>query len=155
MAETQLVTTRAAVVACLATSSALDGLPDALRTAPDEALVFAAPNAADDRCAEAEAALAATDPSALVADVSDAWSGLTLTGAGARDLFAHLSQLHLPERAGFIQGDVGRLVAKVIVKAPGDRITIFVPSPQSHVLRDRIRALGAIERPDPETWSQT
>lgn len=156
MADTALIATRAALVSCIAASEALDaiaGMAGVLRIAPDEVLIVAGPQAGEEIVHAATAELGETDPHALVTDVSDAWSGVTLAGDGARDLFAHLSPLTLPVTEGFLQGDVGRLAAKVIVRRPGDRITILAPAPQAAYLRERILALGAAERPEPEPWS--
>ena len=147
-----LISTRACIVTCLSTPAALDGLSSsALRTAPDEAILVDAPNASEQVISRATETLAAHDPHAVVVDTTDAWEGLTLAGNGAQDIFAHLSPLELPAE-GWIQGDVGRLAAKVIVEQ-GDRITIFAPSPQAAYLRDRIVGLGATERREPEPWS--
>lgn len=152
MADTELVSTRAAIIACISTPEALDRLEAPLRTAPDEALILAPPNAGDKTRKAANSALRKQDPHAMVVDVSDGWAGLTLTGTGARDTFSHISQLELPDTDGFVQGDVGRLAAKVVVRKPGDRITLFVPSPQAAYLRKHILALGARERSEPEPW---
>lgn len=146
-----LISTRACIITCLSTPAALDELTTGFRTAPDEALIIGAPNGNDQAVAEATAALTGADPHALVVDTTDAWEGLTLAGTGAREIFAHLSPLELPVE-GWVQGDVGRLAAKVRV-GPGDRIAIFVASPQVAYLRERIIGLGAAERREPEPWS--
>lgn len=148
-----LITTRASLITCVATPEALEELEDALRVAPDEALLVAAPKAADKVVSSTAKLLRKRDPHALVVDASDAWQGLTISGQGALEIFAHVSQLELPQPEGSIQGDVGRMPSKVIVRAPGDRITMFVPATQAHSLRERILALGAVLRPDPEPWS--
>ena len=149
-----LITTRASLIACMATPEALDTLEGAHRIAPDEALVVTAPKGAG-RAAAIQEALVPHDPHAMVVETTDAWQGLTLAGQGARQIFAHLSQLALPETEGFVQGDVGRLPAKLLVRAPGDRVTMFVPASQAHALRERILGLGAVLRPEPEPWSET
>lgn len=154
-----LVTTRASLVSCVTTAAALDAASEALgdtfRIAPDEALIVAAPKAADKTIKAAGKALSRHDPHAMVLDASDAWTGLTVAGEGTHDIFSHLSQLELPDPEGFVQGDVGRLAAKVVVRKPGDRITIFVPAHQAHSLRERILALGVVVRSEPEPWSPT
>lgn len=146
-----LTTTLARIITCLSTPAALDRLGAASRTAPDEAILVTAPEDADSIAADARRILGSEDPAALVIDTTDGWEGLTLTGETAHDIFAHLSELHLPFE-GFVQGDVGRLTAKVFTA--DDRITMFVPSPQAAYLRQRIVALGAIDRSEPRVWSK-
>jgi sarcosine oxidase gamma subunit len=150
-----LITTRASLVTCLAAPEALDALEGACRIAPDEALIVVAPNAADATVTATAAKVRPIDEHAMVVETTDAWSALTIAGDGARRLFSFVSALDLPDPEGFVQGDVGRLVAKVLVRRPGDRITVFVPAPQAHALRERFIGLGAIPRPDPEPWNAT
>lgn len=146
-----LITTRARVFTCLSTPDALDRLSAVYRTAPDEAILVTGPDAPDATAADTADALAAADPAAIVIETTDGWEGLTLDGEDAGDVFAHLSELELPSE-GFVQGDVGRLAAKVFTCEP-HRITVLVPSPQAEYLRRRIIALGAKERREPEDWT--
>ncbi|GBC87598.1 hypothetical protein HRbin12_01611 [bacterium HR12] len=148
-----------AVLACLAAPAALDALapPDvaaALRTAPDELLLLAAPDAVEAILAEASRALRALDDDALVLEVTDGWTAFALEGPDAREAFGRLSALELPE-AGFLQGDVARVPAKVL--AEPERLLLLVPSSWAEHVRERILglALDVRERPEPRPWEAT
>ena len=75
------------------------------------------------------------DPDAVVRDVSDGWVAHTISGEGAREAFARLSELELPA-AGFVQGAVARVGVRVLVD--GDRVDLLVPSMLAAHVRDRI-----------------
>lgn len=75
------------------------------------------------------------DPDAVVRDVSDGWVAHTISGEGAREAFARLSELELPV-AGFVQGDVARVGVRVLVD--GDRVDLLVPSMLAAHVRERI-----------------
>ena len=77
------------------------------------------------------------DPAAVVLDVTDGWTVLTLSGDRVRDAFAQLSALRLPDD-GFVQGDVARVPARVLVEPDGLRI--LVPAMWGDQLRSRILA---------------
>ena len=108
--------------------AALDAV-DAYRIAPDEAMVLGEPDAAP--------SVSIDDPAAVVLDVTDGWTVLTLTGDRVRDAFARLSALRLPDE-GFVQGDVSRVPARVLVEP--ERLRILVPSMWGDHLRSRILA---------------
>jgi hypothetical protein len=135
---------------CLASPRALDGLPEALRIAPDEALVILPPG---DTAPEIGAQLARSDPDAVVLDVSDGWAAWSLEGEGATDALAHVSELELPTE-GFVQGDVARVPVKVIAR--DGVLHLLVPSMWGAYLRDRIlvRCPGVTERREPQEWTR-
>lgn len=152
----ELARTEVAVVACLASPGALDALPipagaTALRTAPDELLVLAAPQRAATVREEAAGALAPLEEDTLVLEVTDGWSAWTLSGPQAREAFSRLSTLELPE-TGVAQGDVARVPAKVV--AERERLHLLTPSCWSEHLRERIFALTleVREAAEPRTW---
>lgn len=80
------------------------------------------------------------EASAIVADVSDAWAMFQLTGDDAREAFARLAEIELPD-TGWVQGEVARAAAKVIVE-PG-RLTMLVPAMLGAHVETRIRADAA------------
>lgn len=80
------------------------------------------------------------EASAIVADVSDAWAMFHLTGDDAREAFARLAELELPD-TGWVQGEVARAAAKVIVE-PG-RLTMLVPAMLGAHVEERICADAA------------
>jgi hypothetical protein len=122
------------VIAVLASAGAIDSLrvPSAAatcRVAPREALLIGG--------SELSAGDVVLDePGAVVEDVTDGWAGYELVGDDVAEAFARLSKLELPE-AGFVQGDVARIGAKVIT-APG-RVTILVPAMLGAFVEERIR----------------
>jgi hypothetical protein len=147
------------VVACLATPEALDALPTpegatACRTAPDELLLLTGPDAAGRVLAAASDRLRALDEDALALEVTDGWTAFTLAGPDTREAFARLSALELPV-AGFLQGDVARVPAKVL--AEPERLLLLVPSSWAEHVRERILglALDVRERPEPRPWEAT
>lgn len=81
-----------------------------------------------------------TGPRAWVEDVSDAWVALTLEGADAPDVFARISELE-PPKEGWIQGEVARAPAKVLIVE--DRVTILVPAMLAAHVEERIRVDAA------------
>jgi len=122
------------VVAVLASVGAIEAMrvpPGATtcRVAPREALVIGGPELSDDD-------VAVEEPGAIVEVVSDGWAGYELLGDDAREAFARLSELELPED-GSVQGDVTRIGAKVLA-VPG-RITILVPAMLGAFVEERIR----------------
>jgi hypothetical protein len=119
------------VVAVHSTADSLDELevPEGAtlcRVAPREALLVGS-DAGD---------VSTSDPEGIVEDVSDGWAGFELSGDGADEAFARLSELELPDE-GFLQGEVARVGAKVIVSA--DRLTILVPAMLGAFVEERIR----------------
>lgn len=117
------------VTGVFASPEACDRLPEAHRVAPDEAMVLGDPPEG------LEATVRGLDPDALVLDVTDGWSLLELAGPGAREAFARISELELPER-GFVQGEVARVGVRVL--AEGDRLRLLVPAMWAEHVRERI-----------------
>lgn len=122
--------TRMSVIACHGAPQALDALAavDAAhvcRVAPDETMLVCDPEAAGLVLGHASGVVVAADPDAVVLDVSDGWTAWTLAGDIARDAFARLSAILLPDE-GFAQGDVARVPVKVI--ALPDRLHLLVPA---------------------------
>jgi hypothetical protein len=122
------------VIAVLASAGAIDvlivpGGATTCRIAPREALVIGSPDlsAAD---------VVVDERGAIVEDVTDGWAGFELTGDDVHEAFARLSELELPG-AGFVQGDVTRIGAKVLT-ARG-RVTILVPAMLGTFVEERIR----------------
>ncbi len=138
----ELVRTPVAVVATFASTEALDALSPAgayrCRVAPDEAMFVGRADAAAALVRDASA-VTAGDPDAVVLDVTDGWTVLTLSGDEAREAFSHLSELELPEE-GYVQGDVAHVPVRMIA-APG-RLQLFVPAMWGDYLVGRILGLG-------------
>jgi len=110
------------------------GEPDTHRIAPDEAMLLG------DVPEDLEATVLALDPDALVLDVTDGWGLLELRGSDAREAFARISELELPER-GFVQGEVARVGVRVLVE--DDRLRLLVPAMWTEHVRERILADAA------------
>ena len=132
MAELRLVSPT--VIAVLASADAIDAMrapagATMCRVAPREALVIGGsePSAAD---------ILVDEQGAIVEDVTDGWTGYELVGDDVHEAFARLSELELPED-GFVQGDVARIGAKIVV-SPG-RVTILVPAMLGAFVEERIR----------------
>lgn len=120
------------VVTVLASSPTCDGVAapagaTLCRVAPRELLLIGDFAAADIRVDE---------PTAIVEDVTDGWVAFELRGEDVAEAFARLSELPLPE-AGFAQGEVARVGAKLLV-GPG-RLTILVPAMLGAFMEERIR----------------
>jgi len=128
----ELTRSDVAVVVCQAEAAALDALvlpghrSRALRTAPDEYLFVCEPAVAAEVAREASDRIAALDDDAVVLDVSDGWAGMRLTGVDTAHAFSYVSALALPAPDGFVQGDVARVAAKVLVDDDG--LTILAPA---------------------------
>ncbi len=136
MAELRLFSTGVAVV--LASSEACDRVvvPEgaiAIRAAPREMLVVGS--------VDIEAVRGSLEGSgAIVDDVTDGWVAFRLAGDDAHDAFARVSELELPAE-GWVQGEVARTAAKIIV-AP-DGLTILVPAMLGAHVEERIRVDAA------------
>jgi hypothetical protein len=120
------------VVAVLASAAACDGVAapagaGLCRVAPRELLLIGDLAAAD---------VYVDEPTAIVEDVTDGWAAFELSGKDIAEAFARLSELQLPE-AGFVQGEVARIGAKVIVGS--GRLTILVPAMLGAFMEERIR----------------
>ena len=109
--------------------------PGAGRVAPDEVMVRG-PIAEDLR-----AAVHTVDPHSLIREATEGWVEITVTGIDARDVFARISELRLPDRAGYVQGDVARVAARVFVEDDG--IRLLVPAYWEEHLRRRLDDAGS------------
>jgi hypothetical protein len=104
--------------------------PGAGRVASDEVMVVGA--VADD----IRRAIDTVDPDALVRETSEGWAEVALDGGDARDVFARLSELELPDGPGYVQGDVARVAVRVLVGQEG--LTLLVPAYWEAHLRRRV-----------------
>jgi hypothetical protein len=104
--------------------------PGAGRVAPDEVIVRG-PIPEDLR-----AAIRTVDPDALVREATEGWAEIAVTGGDARDVFARISELRLPDGAGYVQGEVARVAARVYVEDDG--ILLLVPAYWESHLRRRL-----------------
>jgi sarcosine oxidase gamma subunit len=135
----ELRSERPTVVSCSADARAIDAIvasagAEALRVAPDEALVVASGSTDAAALAGAvEAAATAIDPDALVVDATDGWSMWTLEGDATSDAIERLSDLDVV--AGFAQGRVA-VPAKVVIER--SRLAILVPSMWHHAVHEFI-----------------
>jgi hypothetical protein len=93
--------------------------PGAGRVAPDEVMVRG-PIAEDLR-----AAIRTVDPDALIREATEGWAEVAVNGAGARDVLARISELRLPDGAGYVQGEVARVGARVFVDDDGIRVLVL------------------------------
>jgi hypothetical protein len=109
--------------------------PGAGRVAADE--VFVRGTIAED----IRRAILTVDPDALMREASEGWGEVALIGDHGRDLFARLSELRLPELAGYVQGDVARTAARVFVDR--DAILVLVPASCEGHLRRRVEQEAA------------
>ncbi len=120
------------VVAILASAAACDRVAApsgaiVCRVAPPEVLLVGEVDVSD---------VHVDEPGAIVEDVTDGWTAFELAGDDAADAFSRLSELELPEE-GFVQGEVARIGAKLIVE-PG-RLMILVPAMLGAFIEERIR----------------
>jgi len=128
------------VVVGFASADALDAVQApagarACRIARDE-LAFVCRIDATREVLEAVAAqIARGDSDGFALDLSDGWTGFTLTGDVAR-AFSYLSPLRLPDPGGFAQGDVLRVPVRVLVDH--GHMDLLVPSPWGHYLHDEM-----------------
>lgn len=135
------------VIACLSTSDHLDRLPQVegfrrCRISPGEVYFVGRGSGRRAGVEEIRERLLPLDPDALVVDLSDGWTGWSLRGGAAEEVFARLSVLALPdERPAFLQGAVAQVPAKVLLDE--GKMLLLVPAPVEHHLRERIRTAGA------------
>jgi hypothetical protein len=104
--------------------------PGAGRVAPDEVMVRG-PIAEDLR-----GAVRTVDPEALIREATEGWAEVAIDGGDARDVFARVSALRLPDGPGYVQGDVARVAARVYVE--DGAIRVFVPAYWESHLRRRL-----------------
>lgn len=109
--------------------------PGAGRVAADEVMVRG-PVAQDLR-----AAIQTVDPDALIRESTEGWAEIVIDGGDARDVFARVSELRLPDGLGYVQGDVARVAARVFVE--GDGIRVLVPASWESHLRRRVDDAGS------------
>jgi hypothetical protein len=135
-----LLSSRFGVVGGFASADAIDAVQvpagaRACRIASDEiAYVCQADEAAAVLNAIAPQ-IAGGDSDGFALDLSDGWTGFTLTGDVAR-AFSYLSELELPAPGAFVQGDVLRVPVRVL--AGENQIDLLVPSPWGTYLRDEM-----------------
>ena len=106
--------------------------PGAGRVAPDEVMVRG-PIAEDLRTA-----IHTVDPDSLIREATEGWTEVAVDGADARDVFARVSELRLPDGVGYVQGDVARVAARVFVGE--GTIRVLVPAYWESHLRRRLEA---------------
>ncbi len=132
----------ATIVACHAAATVLDALSPlsdtcVARVARDESWVVG-PRAG--RCSlvrSVEQSLHALAPDTLVVDQTDGWTVWSIGGNGASQALARLTLMPLdPRAAGFHQGVVAGVPAKVIATPTGYQV--FVPAPVGHHIGDRV-----------------
>lgn len=109
--------------------------PGAGRVASDEVMVRG--QIAEDL----RRAIHRVDPDALIRESTEGWAEVAVSGGDARDVFAALSELPLPDGHGYVQGDVARIAARVFVD--DDAVRVLVPAYWEAHLRRRIRHVGA------------
>jgi hypothetical protein len=109
--------------------------PGAGRVAPDEVMVRG-PIAEDLRTA-----IHTVDPDSLIREATEGWTEVAVDGADARDAFARISELRLPDGVGYVQGDVGRVAARVFVHDDG--IGVLVPAYWGSHLQRRLDDVGS------------
>jgi hypothetical protein len=106
--------------------------PGAGRVASDEVMVRGA--IAEDL----RVAIRRVDPDALIRETTEGWAEVAIEGSDARDVFARVSALALPDGHGYVQGDVARVAARVFVGK--DEIHVLVPAYWESHLRRRLEA---------------
>jgi hypothetical protein len=104
--------------------------PGAGRVASDEVMVRG-PIADDLR-----SAIRRVDDGALIRESTEGWTEVTIDRSDARDFFARVSALQLPEGRGYVQGDVARVGARVFVD--DGSIRVLVPAHWGFHLRRRL-----------------
>ena len=105
------------------------------RVAADEVMVRG-PIAEDLRVA-----ILAVDPDGLIREATEGWVEIAVDGGDARDVFARVSELRLPDGRGYLQGDVARVAARVYVEDDG--IRVLVPAHWESHLRRRLEGAGS------------
>lgn len=81
-------------------------------------------------------AIRTVDPDALIRDVVDGWDEIRLRSDAARAVWPRVSQLTLPDPAGYVQGDVAGVLVRAFVAE--ETVSLFVRPPLAHHLRRRI-----------------
>jgi len=83
-------------------------------------------------------AIRRVDRDALIRATTEGWAEVAIDGSDARDVFARISALRLPEERGYVQGDVARVLGRVFVDDDG--IRVLVPAYWESHLRRRLEA---------------
>lgn len=83
-------------------------------------------------------AIRRVDPDALIRETTEGWAEVAIEGSDARDVFARVSALALPDGRGYVQGDVARVAARVFVGEDG--IRVLVPAYWESHMRRRLEA---------------
>ena len=83
-------------------------------------------------------AIRRVDRDALIREATEGWAEVAIEGSDARDVFARISALRLPEGRGYVQGDVARVLGRVFVDDDG--IRVLVPAYWESHLRRRLEA---------------
>ena len=141
----------AAIVECHATAAALDALAvpphvHTFRVAPEELLLLAPPNLADDLLRRAKSHLAVVEPGALAVDQSDGWTifGLPghLPGDEGMTALRQLVLMPLPRRRpAFVQGALAGGPAKLVLLP--EIVLLLVPYPLRDHVAGRLRDVAA------------
>ena len=152
----ELRLSEAAVVQCLGRPSALDALETpsgagSYRVAPDELLVVGAPSGQSALVEATRQGLEQSDPDALVIDMSDGWSIVSVHGPAPDYVLRRLSAVAPPDsRPAFVQASIAEAPARAIVL--DDAVHLLVSATVAHHVRARVLAacedLG-IEELDP------
>jgi hypothetical protein len=151
VADVTLLSSRFGVVVGFASAGALDAVqaPESARTcriASDEIAFVCPPDAAGAVLDAVAPQITRSDSDGFALDLSDGWTGFTLTGDVAR-AFSYLSELELPGPGAFVQGDVLRVPVRVL--AAEGQIDLLVPSPWGTYLHDEmLDALRALNVQD-------
>jgi len=135
-----LLSPRFGVVGGFASAGALDAVQApagarACRIASDEIAFVCQADAATDVLDAIAPQIARGDSDGFALDLSDGWTGFTLTGDVAR-AFSYLSELQLPGPGAFVQGDVLRVPVRVLTGE--NQIDLLVPSPWGTYLHDEM-----------------
>jgi hypothetical protein len=128
------------IIGCFARAAALDVLAEgtelALRVAPTELLLIAG----GQPLSELAERLDGLDPGGLAVDLTSAYAAWSVRGEDRLEAFARLSAVPLPETAGFAQGLVAHVPAKVVVRE--DDLLVLVSSVVSEHLHTRFLAVS-------------
>ncbi|MBW2579045.1 MAG: hypothetical protein JRE38_13430 [Deltaproteobacteria bacterium] len=140
MADVTLLSSRFGVVGGFASAGALDAVrapagARACRIASDEIAFVCQADAATDVLDAIAPQIVRGDSDGFALDLSDGWTGFTLTGDVAR-AFSYLSELQLPGPGAFVQGDVLRVPVRVLTGE--NQIDLLVPSPWGTYLHDEM-----------------
>ena len=140
MPDVTLRSPRFGVVVGFASAAALDAVQApagarACRIASDETAFVCSADAAGEVLDAIAPQVARGDRNGFVLDVSDGWTGFSLTGDVER-AFSYLSELQLPGPGAFVQGDVLRVPVRVLTGE--GQIDLLVPSPWGPYLHDEL-----------------